>query len=278
MKIFIGMTMALLLSQANAENTSAASATAKKAAVSQSRAQAGRPPLKVRPEGDQAIKRTVADAMGFVRGMGAMETTKSLNRLQWLGVGKMTEGATTYDVTKYSYTVSLHLKAAREDIQRKSGSKAERLVSVVLDQDAWDEKEPGIDGRKASDSALNRRLRMARTPIGFTRAMLDADPATVKVVDPGVGGKVTISLPIEGVPTTAELNSDYRPETITMKVDGKVYIARHRAYRDISEYGVMFPTRTTETIDGRPYLELSIDDARVASYAVFPKPAFLEKP
>jgi hypothetical protein len=117
---------------------------------------------------------------------------------------------------------------------------------------------------------------MARTPIGFTRAMLDADPATVKVVDGGVGGKVTISFPVEGVPVTAELNSDYRPETITMKVDGKTLLARHRAYKDISEYGVMFPTRTTETVDGRLYLDLTIDDARVASYAVFPKPAFFE--
>jgi hypothetical protein len=268
--------MALLLSHANAENAPATPASPKKAAVSPSPFQAGRPALKVRPEGDQAIKHTVADAMGFVRGMGAMETTKTLNRIQWLGSGKMMDGTKTYDVTKYSYTVSLHLKAAREDIQRKSGDKTVRFVSVVLDQDAWDEKEPGVEGRKASESALNRRLRMARTPIGFTRAMLDADPATVKVVDGGVGGKVTISFPVEGVPVTAELNSDYRPETITMKVDGKTLLARHRAYKDISEYGVMFPTRTTETVDGRLYLDLTIDDARVASYAVFPKPAFFE--
>jgi hypothetical protein len=214
--------------------------------------------------------------MGFVRGMGAMESTKTLNRIQWLGSGKMVDGATTYSVTKYSYTVSLSLKAAREDIQRKAGNKVERLVHVVLDKDAWNEKEPGVDGTKTTDTALNRRLRMARTAIGFTRAMLDADQSTVKVVDPGAGGKVTISFPIEGVPTVAELNSDYRPETITMKVDGKTLAARHSAYKDISEYGVMFPTRTTETIDGRPYLDLTIDDARVASYAVFPLPVFLE--
>jgi hypothetical protein len=276
MRIYLGLALTLLLSQANAETTPAAQTPAKKTPMSQSPFQAGRPALKVRPEGDQAIKRTVADAMGFVRGMGAVESTKTLNRIQWLGSGKMVAGTTTYDVTKYSYTVSLHLKSAREDIQRKSGAKVERLVQVVVDKDAWDEKEPGVDGRKASDSALNRQLRLARTAIGFTRAMLDADQTTVKVVDPGAGGKVTISFSIEGVQTTAELNADYRPETITMKVDGKTLVAHHRAYKDISEYGVMFPTHTTETIDGRPYLDLTIDDARVASYAVFPKPAFLE--
>jgi hypothetical protein len=106
--------------------------------------------------------------------------------------------------------------------------------------------------------------------------MLDADQSTVKVVDSGASGKVTISFPIEGVPVTAELNSDFRPDTITIKVDGKTYVAHHRAYKDISEYGVMFPTRSTETIDGKPSLDLTIDDARVASYAVFPLPAFLE--
>jgi hypothetical protein len=276
MKVFIGLAMTLLLARANADTAPAAQAAPKKAATAQSPFQAGRPALKVRPEGDQAIKRTVADAMGFVRGMGAGETTKTLNRIQWLGSGKMQDGGVNYEVTKYSYAVSLQLKAAREDIQRTSGNKAERLVYVLLDQDAWDEKTPGVDGRKASESAVSRKLRMARTPIGFTRAMLDADQATVKIVDPGVGGKVTISLPIEGVPTTAELNPDYRPETITMKIDGKTYVSRHRGYKDISEYGIMFPTRSTDTVDGRLYLDLNIDDARVASYAVFPKPAFLE--
>jgi len=43
--------------------------------------QAGRPPLKTRPVGDKAIVHTLADALGFVRGMGAGETTETINRL-----------------------------------------------------------------------------------------------------------------------------------------------------------------------------------------------------
>jgi hypothetical protein len=161
MRILLGLAMVLLLGQANAQSTPAAVAAPKNAATAQSPFQAGRPALKVRPQGDQAIKRTVADAMGFVRGMGAMETTKTLNRLQWLGKGKMTEGTTTYDLIKYSYAVSLHLKAAREDIQRKAGGKVDRLVWVVRDQDAWDESAPGVDAAPSIAACGWRALQSA---------------------------------------------------------------------------------------------------------------------
>lgn len=250
----------------------AAEAPPKAGAPPASPPQAGRPPLKTRPVGDAAIVRTVADAMGFVRGVGRGETTTTINRVQWRGSGTMTEGATVYPVTSYVYTVSLHLNAAREDLTRVVRGKTERSVRVVLDQDAWDEREPGIDGTPAPDTARNRRLQLARTPIGFTRALLDADPATIKVVDPGVRGKVTLEFAFAGVPLKATLDSDYRPERIEMSVDGKQVVDRYTTYADLSEYGLMFATRWTESVDGRPYLSLKINAGRVASYAVFPKP------
>jgi hypothetical protein len=233
--------------------------------------QAGRPPLKTRPVGDQAIKRTVADAMGFIRGMGPGETNKSLNRLQWIGAGQMTDGGVVYPVSRYSYQVSLHLKAAREDITRTARGKEQRLVHVVVDQQAWDEREPGVDELPASEPALNRRLQLARTPIGFTRAMLDADQATIKVTDNGPG-KVAITFAVEGVPINADLNADYRPEVITMTIDGKEYVDRYHNYQDLSEYGIMFATRWTETVAGKPRFDVTFTETRVASYAVFPKP------
>jgi len=250
----------------------AAEAPLAKGAAPAAPVQAGRPALKTRPVGDAAIIRTVADAMGFVRGVGRNETTNTLNRLQWRGKGQMTVGTAVYPITRYVYTVSLHLKGAREDITRTVQGKPERSVRVVLDQDAWDEREPGIDGRIAAGAARNRRLQLARTPLGFTRALLDADPASVKVVDPGAAGKVTLAFAVEGVALAATLDANYRPERIEMLVDGQRIVDRYSAYRDLSEYGVMFATRWTESIDGRPHLNLTIDDARVASYAVFPKP------
>ena len=35
-------------------------------------------------------------------------------------------------------------------------------VRVVLDKDAWDEKQPGVDGLPASDTAQHRRLQHVR--------------------------------------------------------------------------------------------------------------------
>ena len=235
--------------------------------------QAGRPALKTRPVGDAAILRTVADAMGFVRTGGPNGET--INRLQLRGSGRVTEGGVTYAAPRYVYTISLHLKATREDIQRTAAGKTDRVVRVVSNQDAWDEKEPGVDGRPAPGAAQARRLQLSRTPFGFTRALLDAPAGSVKVTDPGPGGKVTLAFAIEGAPTTAVLNAEYRPETITQVVAGKTYVARFPDYKDLSEYGVMFPTRWIETVGGQPHLDLTINDGRVASYAVFPKPAAL---
>jgi len=177
--------------------------------------------------------------------------------------------------SSYIYTLSLSLKAAREDIQFAGKTPPARVTRVVLDKEVWDEKAPGVDGFATSESPLNRRLQLSRTPFGYTRALLDAKPETIKVTDPGPKGKVTIVFPIEGVVTTATLDSDYRPETITMTVDGQVIVTRFGAYRDLSEYGLMFPTVWTETVAGKPRLDLKINDGRVASYAVFPKPAAL---
>jgi hypothetical protein len=233
--------------------------------------QAGRPAPKTRPAGDKAIIRTAADALGFVRGVGRTQTTDTLNRLQWGGAGKITEGSTLYAVSHYRYTLSLHLKAAREDYERAVQGKSQRVIHVVAGQDAWDENEPGVGGQLEPGSARSRYLQWARTPFGFVRLLLDADPSTVKVSDDGPN-KVRICLPVEGVMTTALLDPDYRPASISMEVDGKLIMARYRDYRDLAEYGVMFPTRISETVAGQPHIDLSIDDARVASYAVFPKP------
>ncbi len=47
------------------------------------------------------------------------------------------------------------------------------------------------------------------------------------------------------------------------------------AYADLSEYGLMFPTIWKETVAGKPRIDIKVVEGRVASYAVFPKPAAL---
>ncbi len=234
--------------------------------------QAGRPMLAARPAGDKAVVRTVVDAMGFVRGYGAQESTDVLNRLMWRGTGTVigSKGAMT-ELTRYTYTVGMLSNSAREDIEAPTG----RRVTVVSGDKAWDESEPGV-GAKAVAPALakERRLRFARTPFGFTRALLKADLATIKVVDPGPGGApITVTVPVEGVPTTATLDKYYRPASIRMTVGGVRYEATYADYKDLSEYGVMFPTKIVEKTNDKTTADLTIDDGRVASYAIFTPPA-----
>ena len=237
--------------------------------------QAGRPALKTRPSGDAAIVRTVADAMGFVRGLGRGETTDTLNRLQWFGAGTMTENGRRYVVTKYSYAMSLSLNGAREDLQRRPmvGGATERLVYAYLGADAWNETTPGVGATPAPDPTKLRRLQFLRTPFGFTKALLQLQPGTATITDPGPGQRITIAAMLEGVPFLATLDPDYRPASIVIDVDGHTIGTTYAQYRDLHEYGVMFPTRIADTVDGRPTRTLAIDDGRVASYLILQPPS-----
>src|SRR6185437_16584856 len=80
--------------------------------------QAGVPPVKdgERPKGDAAILRLVEDQMGFIRAIlrgPVNESLHEINRLDYSGCGEVVEDGHTYEVTQYTYGVSLHQNAAR---------------------------------------------------------------------------------------------------------------------------------------------------------------------
>ncbi len=232
--------------------------------------QVGSVPFKTRPSGDKDIIHAMADRVGFVRGLGRAETTETLNRLQWDGSGQVAGANGALVNADYSYAMSLSLGGAREDIKPMSGP---RITRVVLGDKAWNETAPGLGGTWANDQARARRLQFARTPFGFVKTVLNAAPGSVKVTDPGPGGAVTISLDIEGVPTIATLDPDYRPARITMR-DGKDVIeTTYPAFSDLQAYGIMFPAHTIETVNGRKTADLKFTKGHAASYLIFPPPA-----
>jgi len=235
--------------------------------------QSGRPSLKTRPTGDRNIIMTVADALGFVRGMGA-GSTNTLNRLQWLGSGSLTVDGRRSAVSRYSYAMSLSLNGAREDIQMTpAGGKPQRQVQAFLKDVAWDETTPGVGAKGAGgDALLERRMKYLRTPFGFAQALLRADATAVKITDPGAGGTISIEATLEGVPVRATLDRYYRPASISMTVAGQRVETRYSRYKDLHEYGVMFATRVVETVNGQPRLDLTIKDGRVASYLILQPP------
>jgi len=234
--------------------------------------QAGVPPVKdgERPKGEAAILRLIEDQVGFIRGDGPAENLHTINRLDYSGCGEIVEGGHTYDATKYIYGVSLHESAAREDITAEDKV---HLIRVVRGNEAWDESSPGVGTHSADKLARQRELQLGRTPFGIVNAIVDLNPDQIKIHDTG-SGPVTLQLPVDGVATKVVLDRNYRPETVTQRVDHHLIVDQFTDYHDLNQYGLMIPRHIVETIDGHPHLMLHIIRSGLATYEVFPAPAF----
>ncbi len=211
--------------------------------------------------------------MGFIRAILRGDVTESLhevNRLNYSGCGEIVEGGHTYEVTHYDYSVSLHQNAAREDIQTDDKT---RLIRVVRDNEAWDESSPGVGTHSADKLAKERALQLGRTPFGILNAITNLSPDQIKIHDTG-SGAVTLQLPVDGVPTKVVLDRNYRPATVTQRVDHHMVVDEFTDYHDLNQYGVMIPRHIVETIDGHPHLSLHIVHSGLAMYEAFPAPSF----
>ncbi len=234
--------------------------------------QAGVPPVsdKDRPKGNAAILRMVEDQVGMIRGAGPAETLHAINRLNYSGCGEIVEDGHTYEVTKYVYGVSLHEDAAREDIQAEGNV---HLIRVVRSNEAWDESTPGVGTHSADKLAKQRQLQLARTPFGIVDAITNLKATQIKIHDTG-SGAVTLQLPVDGVSTKVVLDRNYRPATVTQRVDHHLIVDQFSDYHDLNQYGLMIPRHIVETMDGHPHLALHIIKSMLAEYEAFPAPAF----
>jgi hypothetical protein len=237
--------------------------------------QAGVPPVKERPRGNASILRMVEDQLGMIRGAGPAETLHAINRLRYSGCGEIVEDGHTYEVTKYIYGVSLHEDAAREDIEAEGpdGKANVHLIRVVRGNEAWDESTPGVGTRSADKLAKERQLQLARTPWGIVDAITTLDASRIKVHDSG-SGEVTLQLPVDGISTKVVLDRNYRPTTVTQRVGRRLIVDQYSDYHDLNQYGLMIPRHIVETIDGHAHLTLHIIQSGLATYEVFPAPAF----
>ncbi len=237
--------------------------------------QAGVPPVtdKNRPKGEAAILRMVEDEMGFIRGDGRAETLHAINRLNYSGCGQIVEDRHTYEVTQYAYGMSLHQNAAREDVTAQGPEGNVHLIRVVRANEAWDESSPGVGTHSADKLAKQRELQLGRTPFGIVNTIVNLNPNQIKVHDDG-HSPVTLQLPVYGVSTKVVLDRNYRPETVTQRVDHHLIVDHFTDYHDVNQYGLMIPRHIMETMDGHPHLNLHIIKSEVSDYEVFPAPSF----
>ncbi|HWG77716.1 MAG TPA: hypothetical protein VN660_13120 [Steroidobacteraceae bacterium] len=256
--------------------------------------QAGVPPVKdgERPKGDAAILRLVEDQMGFIRGDGRSETLHAINRMNFSGCGEVVEDGHTYEVTHYSYGMGLHDNAAREEIEGEGPGGKVHLIRVVRGNEAWDESTPGVGTHSADKLVRQRQLQLGRMPFGILNTIVNLTakwpalwgapppalantyaPQRIKIHDSG-HGPVTLELPVDGVSMKVVLDRNYRPATVTQRVDHHLIVDKYSDYHDVNQYGVMIPRHIVETIDGHPHLSLHIVHSEMSDYEVFPAPSF----
>lgn len=59
---------------------------------------------------------------------------------------------------------------------------------------------------------------------------------------------------------------------VQMKIGAQVLSADYVDYKDFQDYGVMFPTRIVQKVDGRVVADLTVTEALANPYLIFPPP------
>ena len=158
---------------------------------------------------------------------------------------------------------------------------SDRYDKVYLDCSPEQQKETldKLAYRKnaAGDAFLSQARRLQPEAI----RMLFTGYADIQAVINAVNGRTVLTgtSPYDGMETTTVLDDQHRPERVTVKANGHVYGAAFADYRDTWEpaYLVIFPSRITWTIDGRPLADLRVTAFKSNPYVVFPTPAVVRQ-
>src|SRR5262249_22162302 len=259
---------------------------------------------------DPAI-RAAAEVLGIVRTRAL--AIGQVNLPEFVGKGTIvdleaTGAAQPVEVSRYTYSIALHLQASRLDFE---GPQTPRTIRVVKANRAWNESWSD-DKTKLSTSPSNnaayRSQLMWLSPHAFLHAAafasgkkcLDGKACNTPVKVTQDGGQTTIEIEVSGTTYKATLGADKRPERIeamvTMPGGGtKRLVASYADYRtgekpdagfglaegkealDKYHSGTYWPSRVTHELDGMKVLDLTISEGWANPYVVFPDPELLAK-
>ena len=223
-----------------------------------------------------------ADALGMVRTV--QRRMDSINAVQFSGTGtlRLAESPRTwaeYEVVSATIGMSYYIPALRWDMTLRTPDGSEmRTIEVVREDRAWDEVTPGVDPTEAPGKAAERRWQIWLTPHGVIRAAVDAEAANPGSVALGMQrGRTTLSLTVDGVPLTAVLDENHRPERVTATIEHPVLgpselEATYADYLDWQILDVYFPSTIVHRLDGETTLELTVTQFFQNPYVVFPTP------
>jgi hypothetical protein len=215
-----------------------------------------------------------ANALGMVRGLERSLTI--VNMFEYTATGTMADGAgAPSQLNRITAAYDYVIPAARVDIERALPGGPQRTIEVASGALAWDEETPGIYLRPAATSAAERLKLIWLLPHGVILAAAKA-PDKVAVAEKDSARELTVPLPT-GAEAKALLDAANLMTRVEMRIGAQVFTGDYAEYKDFQGYGVMFPTRIVQKVDGRIIADLTVSEALANPYMIFPPPKELKQ-
>jgi hypothetical protein len=232
-------------------------------------------PAQVAAPAAKKVLTDAAHALGMVRGLN--RSLEVVNMFEYTASGTMAgPDGTDSKVVRITAGYDYVIPAARVDIERTGpDGRSAREIEVAAGPLAWDEATPGIYLRPARMSAAERLRPIWLLPHGVILAGARA-PDKVRVAERGEAKELTVALP-DGTEAKALLDAKNFATHVEMRVGGQVLSADYTDYKDFQDYGVMFPARIVQHVDGRVVADLTVTEALANPYLIFPPPKELAK-
>jgi len=215
-----------------------------------------------------------ANALGMVRGV--THSLDVVNMFEYTASGTLADPGGGQDrVSRITVGYDYVIPAIRLDVEKTvPNGETRREVAVAAGQLAWDESTPGLFSRRTNVSAVERLRQIWIMPHAVVLKGASA-PDKVRVEERG-GATVLIVPGPDGSEIRATLDAKNFPTHVEMNVGARIYSGDFADYKDFEEYGVMFPSRISQKIDGALLAEFTVSEALANPYLIFPPPKELK--
>lgn len=211
-----------------------------------------------------------ANALGMVRGVNHSLTV--VNMFEYTASGTMADPNGGQDkVSRITVGYDYVIPAIRLDVEKiLPNGQSQREIEVAAGSYTWDETQPGIYLRSSKTPPAERLRQIYLMPHALVLAGAKA-PDKVRVAERGGMRELIVPGP-DGTEISGVLDAKNFPIHVELKSGGKLYSADFGDYKDYQDYGVMFPSRIEQRIDGRPVADLAVSESLANPYLIFPPP------
>jgi hypothetical protein len=216
-----------------------------------------------------------ANALGMVRGVN--RSLDIVNMFEYTASGTVVDPGGGQDkVSRITIGYDYVIPAIRVDVEKTApNGETRREVTVAAGPLAWDESTPGMFSRPTNVPAVERLRQIWIMPHAI---VLEGAKALDKVKVEERGGVAELIVPgPDGNEIRATLDPKNFPTHIEMKVGAQTYSGDFADYKDFQEYGVMFPSRILQKIDGASVAEFTVTEALANPYLIFPPPKEMKR-